>query len=57
MNSTLLRWLANGTIATVLVSALWLAGAVQSPTRPPEVFQLARAASPMAAPAASAAQR
>lgn len=58
MNSTLLRWLANGTISLVLVSTLWLVNALQPDAGTASVFQLAVAATPaQSAQGASAAKR
>lgn len=55
MNSALLRWVANGTIGTVLMCTLWLAGSLEPQAARPGVFQVAVAATPAAA--ASAPQR
>jgi hypothetical protein len=58
MSSKLLKWLANGVIAAVLMSTLWLAQAVNPGEHGPSLM-LAQAATPIASatpvgPAASA---
>ena len=48
MSSLLLKWIANGVIAAVLISTLWLAQAVY-PGAPGPSLLLAQAAEPTAA--------
>ena len=54
MSSLLLKWIANGVIAAVLISTLWLAQAVHPGDRGPSLL-LAQAAEPAAAASAPAA--
>lgn len=53
MSSLLLKWIANGVIAAVLISTLWLAQAVY-PGAPGPSLLLAQAAEPTAAASAPA---
>lgn len=57
MSSSLLKWIANGVIAVVLTSTLWLAQAVRQPGEPGPSLMLAQVAAPAAsAPAATIAR-
>lgn len=55
MSSSLLKWIANGVIALVLTSTLWLAQAVRQPAEPGPSLMLAQVAAPAAAASAPAA--
>jgi len=54
MSSSLLKWIANGVIAVVLMSTLWLAQAVHSGDKSPSLL-LAQVIAPAAAASAATA--
>ena len=56
MSSSLLKWIANGVIAVVLMSTLWLAQAVNPGERGPSLM-LAQVVAPDAAASAPAQAR
>jgi hypothetical protein len=56
MSSSLLKWIANGVIAVVLMSTLWLAQAVHSGEHGPSLM-LAQVVAPAAAASAATTSR